>query len=48
MVAMTDAEKTKQLRKEVAPFAKSQTKKSVIQIINTMVPLIVLCNFHRG
>lgn len=39
---MTDAEKTKQLRKEVAPFAKSQTKKSVMQLINTLVPLLAL------
>ena len=39
---MTNAEKTKQLRKEVAPFAKSETRKSVMQIMNTIVPLIIL------
>ncbi|MEO4055489.1 fatty acid desaturase [Solibacillus sp. CAU 1738] len=37
---MTDAEKTKQLRKDVAPYAKSEMKKSVMQIINTIVPLL--------
>ncbi|MED3662592.1 fatty acid desaturase [Ureibacillus sp. FSL K6-8385] len=39
-MSMTDAEKTKKLRREVAPFAKSETKKSVIQIINTILPLL--------
>ena len=38
---MTDAEKTKKLRKDVAPFAKSETRKSVIQIFNTITPLLV-------
>lgn len=38
---MTDAEKTKKLRKDVAPFAKSETRKSVIQIFNTIIPLLV-------
>lgn len=37
---MTDAEKTKKLRKDVAPFAKSQTRKSIIQMVNTLVPLL--------
>ncbi|KGR77210.1 fatty acid desaturase [Ureibacillus sinduriensis] len=39
---MTDAEKTKQLRKDVAPFAKSQLKVSVLQIINTIIPLLAI------
>lgn len=38
---MTDAEKTKKLRKDVAPFAKSETHKSVMQIVNTLTPLLV-------
>ena len=38
---MTDAEKTKKLRKDVAPFAKSETRKSIIQIFNTIIPLLV-------
>lgn len=38
---MTDAEKTKKLRKDVAPFAKSETRKSVMQIFNTIIPLLV-------
>ncbi len=38
----TIKEKTKKLRQDVAPFAKSDTRKSVFQIINTMVPLIAL------
>ncbi|RUL51727.1 MULTISPECIES: fatty acid desaturase [Lysinibacillus] len=38
----TNAEKTKQLRKEVQPFAKSDTGKSVFQIFNTIVPLLVI------
>lgn len=38
----SNTDKTKQLRKDVAPFAKSDVKKSVIQIINTIVPLIAL------
>ncbi|MFF5996627.1 fatty acid desaturase [Lysinibacillus sp. KU-BSD001] len=38
---MTDAEKTKKLRKDVAPFAKSETNKSIFQIINTLTPLLV-------
>lgn len=41
-MAMTDAEKTKQLRKDVAPFAKSQLKVSVLQIINTIIPLLAI------
>lgn len=41
-MAMTNAEKTKQLRKEVALFAKSETKTSVLQIINTILPLLVI------
>lgn len=39
---MTDAEKTKKLRKEVAPFAQSEVNKSVMQMINTIVPLIII------
>ncbi|KGR88153.1 fatty acid desaturase [Lysinibacillus boronitolerans] len=38
----TIKEKTKKLRQDVAPFAKSDTRKSVFQIINTIVPLIAL------
>ncbi|QDQ00299.1 fatty acid desaturase [Lysinibacillus fusiformis] len=38
----TDKEKTKKLRQDVAPFAKSDTGKSVFQMVNTIVPLIVL------
>ncbi|MER2192335.1 MAG: fatty acid desaturase [Solibacillus sp.] len=41
-MAVTDAEKTKKLRKDVAPFAKSETRASVMQIINTMVPLLAI------
>ena len=37
-----DAEKTKKLRKDVASFAKSENKKSVFQIINTIVPLLFI------
>lgn len=40
-MSMTNAEKTKKLRKDVAPFAKSETKKSVIQMINTIIPLLI-------
>lgn len=35
-------EKTKQLHKDVAPFAKSDIKKSVFQIINTVPPFLIL------
>ncbi|MHA6259090.1 Delta(5) desaturase DesA [Sporosarcina sp. CAU 1771] len=35
-------EKTKQLHKDVAPFAKSDNKKSVIQLINTIPPFLIL------
>lgn len=35
-------EKTKKLHKDVAPFAKSDTRKSVIQLINTIPPLLIL------
>ncbi|EON74570.1 fatty acid desaturase [Lysinibacillus sphaericus] len=38
----TDKEKTKKLRQDVAPFAKSDTGKSIFQMVNTIVPLIVL------
>lgn len=41
-MAVTDAEKTKKLRKDVAPFAKSETRTSVFQMINTMIPLLVI------
>jgi acyl-lipid omega-6 desaturase (Delta-12 desaturase) len=36
------SQNTKTLRKQVAPFEKSTTKESVWQIINTIVPFIVL------
>jgi acyl-lipid omega-6 desaturase (Delta-12 desaturase) len=39
---VTDKEKTKQLRKQVAPFAKSNLQKSTMQLINTLGPLVVL------
>ena len=39
---MTDQEKTKLLRKEVAPFAKSDKQKSIMQLINTLLPLLTL------
>ena len=39
---MTDQEKTKLLRKEVAPFAKSDKQKSIMQLINTLLPLLAL------
>ncbi len=35
-------EKTKQLHKNVAPFAKSDKKKSIIQLLNTIPPLLIL------
>ncbi|GKV55233.1 fatty acid desaturase [Sporosarcina sp. NCCP-2222] len=35
-------EKTKQLHKDVAPFAKSDLKKSIIQLINTVPPIFIL------
>ena len=35
-------EKTKQLRKDVAVYAKSDNRKSVIQLINTVGPLLLL------
>ena len=35
-------EKTKQLHKDVAPFAKSDQKKSIMQIINTVPPFLIL------
>ena len=38
---VSKAEKTKQLRKDVAPFAKSETKISIMQMLNTVVPLLV-------
>jgi len=38
----TDREKTKKLRQDVAPFAKSDTVKSIFQMANTMLPLIAL------
>ncbi len=41
-MTLTDAEKTKQLRKEVAQFAKAERNKSILQMINTIVPLIIL------
>lgn len=41
-MANTHAEKTKQLRKDVAPFAKSETRLSIQQILNTLVPLLLI------
>ncbi|MFJ7732786.1 fatty acid desaturase [Lysinibacillus sp. NPDC097231] len=41
-MATTDKEKTKKLRQDVAPFAKSDTAKSIFQMVNTIVPLIAL------
>ncbi|WP_339173961.1 fatty acid desaturase [Solibacillus sp. FSL R5-0691] len=38
----THADKTKQLRKDVAPFAKSETRLSIQQILNTLVPLVLI------
>ncbi|TKI83431.1 fatty acid desaturase, partial [Bacillus cereus] len=35
-------ENTKNLKKQVAPFEKSTIKKSVWQLINTIVPFIIL------
>ncbi|KXH80737.1 fatty acid desaturase [Sporosarcina sp. HYO08] len=35
-------EKTKQLHKDVAPFAKSDLKKSIRQMINTILPFLLL------
>ena len=37
---MTDSEKTKKLRKDVAPFAKSEKRKSIMQMANTLIPLL--------
>lgn len=34
-------EKTRKLHKDVAPFAKSDKKKSIIQLINTIPPLLI-------
>lgn len=39
---MNNIEKTKQLRKDVAPFAKSHLNKSIMQMVNTLLPLIIL------
>ena len=39
---MTDAEKTKKLRKDVAPFAKSEVNRSIMQMVNTILPLLVM------
>ena len=41
-MAKTDAEKAKQLRKDVAPFAKSETRMSIQQLLNTLVPLLLI------
>ena len=35
-------EKTRKLHKDVAPFAKSDKKKSIIQLINTIPPFLIL------
>src|SRR5690625_1069619 len=34
-------EKTKQLHKSVAPFTKANNKKSIIQLYNTLLPLLL-------
>nr|WP_263326482.1 fatty acid desaturase [Neobacillus sp. Marseille-Q6967] len=39
---MSLQENTKNLRKQVAPFEKSATKESIWQLINTLVPFIIL------
>lgn len=39
---MTDREKTKQLKKAVTPYATSDTRKSILQIVNTIIPMLVL------
>ena len=39
---MIGSEKTKQLRKDVQPFAKSESKISIRQMFNTITPLILL------
>jgi len=41
-IMATDKEKTKKLRQDVAPFAKSDTAKSIFQMVNTIIPLIAL------
>lgn len=41
-MANIHAEKTKQLRKDVAPFAKSETRLSIQQLINTLGPLLLI------
>ncbi len=38
---LTDAEKTKKLRKDVAPFAKAERRKSIMQMVNTLAPLLI-------
>lgn len=37
-----DREKTKQLHKAVQPYAKSNNTKSIFQMVNTIIPLLVL------
>ncbi|KMJ57479.1 fatty acid desaturase [Bacillus sp. LL01] len=39
---MTKLNETKNLKKQVAPFEKSQTKKSIWQLINTLAPFFLL------
>ena len=41
-MAKTQAEKTKQLRKDIAPFAKSETSTSIKQLLNTVLPLLLI------
>ena len=45
---VSNAEKTKQLRKDVAPFAKSETKISILQMINTIGPLLLFWALAYG
>ncbi|WP_146552681.1 hypothetical protein [Rummeliibacillus sp. SL167] len=39
---MTNHEKTKQLKKAVMTYATSDTRKSIMQIINTILPMLLL------
>lgn len=45
---MTDREKIKELKKAVAPFSKSEMGTSIRQLINTLVPLLLLWSAGYG
>ena len=45
---MTDREKIKELKKAVAPFSKSEMGTSIRQLINTLVPLLLLWGAGYG